>query len=53
LRDLARGYREGGALPPIARQTPDRQIPEKLIELAREFDEPAAEIEKIAERNSP
>jgi hypothetical protein len=37
----------------LARQTTDRQIPEKLIELSREFDEQAAAIEKIAERNSP
>jgi hypothetical protein len=35
-----------------ARQTTDRQIAERLVELAREFDEQAAEIEKTAERNS-
>jgi hypothetical protein len=36
----------------LARQTTDRDIAEKLVELAREFDEQAAEIEKSAERNS-
>jgi hypothetical protein len=35
----------------LARQTTDRQIAEKLLELAGEFDEQAAGIEKIAERN--
>jgi hypothetical protein len=50
---LARGYRDKAArCRRLARQTTDRDIAEKLVELAREFDEQAAEIEKSAERNS-
>jgi hypothetical protein len=53
LRELARGYRDKAArCRRLARQTTDRRISERLLKLAREFDEPAAEIEKIAERNS-
>ncbi len=52
-RELARGCRDKAArCRRLARQTTDRQIAERLVELAREFDEQAAEIEKIAERNS-
>jgi hypothetical protein len=53
-RELARSYRDKAArCRRLARQTTDRQIAEKLAELAREFDEQAAEIEKSTERNSP
>ena len=52
-RELARGCRDKAArCRRLARQTTDRQIAERLVELAREFDEQAAEIEKTAERNS-
>ena len=52
-RELAGGCRDKAArCRRLARQTTDRQIAERLVELAREFDEQAAEIEKIAERNS-
>jgi len=52
-RELARGYRDKAArCRRLARQTTDRQIAERLVELAREFDEQASEIEKTAERNS-
>jgi len=53
-KELTRGYRDKAArCRRLARQTTDRQIAEKLVELAREFDEQAAEIEKTAKRNSP
>jgi hypothetical protein len=53
-KELARGYRDKAArCRRLARQTTDREIAGKLMELAREFDEQAAEIEKTAERNSP
>ena len=53
-KELTRGYRDKAArCRRLARQTTDRQIAEKLAELAREFDEQAAEIEKSTERNSP
>jgi hypothetical protein len=52
-KELARGYREKAArCRRLARQTTDRAIAETLVELAREFDEQAAELEKSAERNS-
>ncbi len=52
-RELARDSRDKAArCRRLARQTTDRQIAERLVELAREFDEQAAEIEKTAERNS-
>ena len=52
-KELARGYREKAArCRRLARQTTDRAIAEKLAELAQEFDEQAAELEKSAERNS-
>ena len=52
-QELARGYRDKAArCRRLARQTTDREIGEKLVELAREFDEQAVEIEKTAERNS-
>jgi hypothetical protein len=52
-QELARGYRDKAArCCRLARQITDREIADKLVELAREFDEQAAEIEKTAERNS-
>ena len=52
-QELGRGYRDKAArCRRLARQTTDREIGEKLVELAREFDEQAVEIEKTAERNS-
>jgi hypothetical protein len=52
-RELARGCRDKAArCRRLAWQTTDRQIAERLVELAREFDEQASEIEKTAERNS-
>ena len=52
-RELVGGCRDKAArCRRLARQTTDRQIAERLVELAREFDEQAAEIEKTAERNS-
>jgi hypothetical protein len=52
-QELARGYRDKAArCRRLARQITDREIADKLVELAREFDEQAAEIEKTAERNS-
>jgi len=53
-QELARDYRDKAArCRRLARQTTDGDIAEKLLALAREFDEQAAEIEKSAERNSP
>ena len=52
-RELARGCRDKAArCRRLAQQTTDRQIAERLAELACEFDEQASEIEKTAERNS-
>jgi hypothetical protein len=51
-QELARGHRDKAArCRRLARQTTDREIADKLVELAHEFDEQAAEIEKTAERN--
>ena len=52
-KELARGYREKAArCRRLARQTTDKTVAKNLLELAREFDEQAAELEKSAVRNS-
>jgi hypothetical protein len=53
-KELARGYREKSArCRRLARQTTDKTVAKNLLELAREFDEQAAELEKDAARNLP
>ena len=52
-KELARSYREKAArCRRLARQTTDKTVAANLLELARELDEQAAEIEKSAARNS-
>lgn len=47
---IARTYREKAArCRRLARQTIDREIADRLLELAREFDEHAAQAEKSEE----
>ena len=52
-RELARGYHDKARRVAPRSEPPTARSPRKLVELAREFDEQAAAIEKTAKRNSP